>query len=110
MFETECAPQVSGTDSLGNEVLTLLRAVRGVRRVALVYGDGAKVQRDLAGAEVYARQLESSRILVVPVVEASGEAAVEKIRRKCARVELGVDCGCGCCCGDCCGEFSGSRR
>lgn len=46
-----------------------LGELRGVARVAVVYGDAKKVERDLQRATSYRRRLEQSRILVVPVVE-----------------------------------------
>jgi len=51
------------------ETTFALRDVRGAARVAFVYGDARKVERDLAAATPYRRRLEQSRILVVPVVE-----------------------------------------
>ena len=52
-----------------------LGELRDVARVAVVYGDAAKVERDLMAATPYRRRLEQSRILVVPVVERESAAA-----------------------------------
>ena len=58
-----------------------LRELRGVARVAVVYGSAEKVERDLTAATAYRRRLEQSRILVVPVVERDsvGESAVADV-------------------------------
>jgi len=52
-----------------------LSELRDIARVALVYGDAAKVEKDLVAATPYRRRLEQSRILVVPVVERTVEAS-----------------------------------
>lgn len=52
-----------------------LRELRDIARVAVVYGDASKVEKDLVAATPYRRRLEQSRILVVPVVERTVEAS-----------------------------------
>ncbi|CEF97346.1 unnamed product [Ostreococcus tauri] len=54
---------------LFEETTFTLGELRNVARVAVVYGDAEKVERDLMRATPYRRRLEQSRILVVPVVE-----------------------------------------
>ena len=56
-----------------------LGELRDVARVAVVYGDAAKVERDLMAATPYRRRLEQSRILVVPVVERESAAATSAV-------------------------------
>lgn len=57
------------------ETMFDLGSLRDVARIAVVYGDASKVEKDLVAATPYRRRLEQSRILVVPVVERSTAVA-----------------------------------
>ncbi|KAK3275618.1 hypothetical protein CYMTET_16260 [Cymbomonas tetramitiformis] len=65
--------KLSSPDRLGNEKVRSLRELRNSRRLAIVYGSYDKVQQDIATALVYRRRLEASSIIVVPVVQSTGE-------------------------------------
>eukprot|EP00667_Euglena_gracilis_P008149 EG_transcript_8247 len=66
---------------LGGTRVTAVRELRGKARVALLFGNAARLRDDVRRAAAYRRRFAEVGLLVVPVVSDPDDGAVEELRR-----------------------------